>query len=279
MPSSTIDNTSTIQVVTLSDGWDPDQYHRFQQQRRQPFDDLLDLLEPTPMARAVDLGCGSGELTADLAARFGIAHTVGIDHSATMLAAAAAHARPGIVFDAGDLATFTSPGDLDLVLANASLQWVPDHPAVLARWAGSLRPGGQLAVQVPANADQPSHVAALRAALRPEFADAFGPDGPPPDPVAGNVLAPQAYATLLYELGFERQHVRLQVYPHVLPSSRDVVEWVKGTTLTRFSAVLPAGVFARFVDAYTEELLTMIGDRSPLFFPFKRILMSARLPD
>lgn len=259
--------------------WDPVQYHRFQQQRRQPFDDLLDLIEPSPMARAVDLGCGSGELTADLATRFGIERTVGHDTSAAMLTVAAAHVRPGLQFEHGDLATFTSPGDLDLVHANASLQWVPDHPAVLTRWAASLRPGGQLAVQVPANADQPSHLAAHRAAAHPEFADAFGAEGPPPDPVAGNVLEPQEYATLLYDLGFDRQHVRLQVYPHVLPSSRHVVDWVKGTTLTRFSAVLSPETYARFIEAYTDELLAMIGDHAPHFFPFKRILLWGRLPD
>lgn len=256
--------------------WDPAQYHRFQQERRQPFDDLLELIEPGSMARAVDLGCGSGELTSDLAARFAIADVVGVDSSAAMLASAASHARPGLTFERGDLATFTSAGDLDVVLANASLQWVPDHAGVLARWAAALAPGGQLAVQVPANAEQPSHVAAHRAAARPEFADAFGADGPPPDPVAANVLAPEAYARVLHDLGFERQHVRLQVYPHVLPSSRHVVEWVKGTTLTRFSSALAPAEFERFVQAYTDELLGMIGEHTPYFFPFRRILLWGR---
>ena len=272
-------NTSTIQVVNTSDdSWDPVQYHRFQQQRRQPFDDLMDLVEPVPMRRAVDLGCGTGELTADLANRFRVDATVGVDNSAAMLAKAVTRGRAGLSFVAGDLAGFTSDHDHDLVFANASLQWVPRHADVLAGWTAALRPGGQLAVQVPSNAEQPSHVAALRAARRPEFADAFGDDGPPPDPVAANVLAPEGYAQLLYDLGFEDQHVRLQVYPHVLPTSAHVVEWVKGTTLTRFAAVLTAEQYRQFVDAYTEELMAMIGECSPYLFPFRRILMWGRLP-
>ena len=120
------------------------------------------------------------------------------------------------------------------MLAAASLQWVPDHPTVLARWAAALAPGGQLAVQVPANAWMPSHRVMDELANSPAWRDEFGPDGPPVDPVAVNVLEPEEYARLLFDLGFTEQHVRLQVYAHVLPSTHHVVEWVRGTTLTRF---------------------------------------------
>jgi trans-aconitate 2-methyltransferase len=132
---------------------------------------------------------------------------------------------------------------------------------------------------VPANAGQPSHLAAAEVAASPEFADDFGPDGPPADPVAVNVLAPEDYAVLLHELGFVEQHVRLQVYPHVLGSTRDIVEWVKGTTLTRFKARLAPHRYDAFIAAYTTALLERVGDRSPCLFPFRRILLWARLPD
>jgi len=148
---------------------------------------------------------------------------------------------------------------------------------VLAQWVAALRPGGQLAVQVPANHDAPSHTVAWEVAHLPEFAAAFGPGGPPADPVAENVLAPEAYSHLLHGLGLHAPHVRLQVYPHVLASSRDVVEWVKGTTLTRFQRVLPADLFARFLSAYEARLLATIGQHEPYLFAFKRILMHGRL--
>lgn len=264
--------------MTTAD-WNPEQYHRFQDERSRPFHDLLAMVRvDRPMRRVVDLGCGSGELTALVAERTAAADCRGLDNSPAMLAAAAAHARPGLRFEDGDLATWTSAGDHDLVIANASLQWVPDHADVLARWTRALAPGGQLAVQVPSNADQPSHLVATEVASRAHFAAAFGPAGPPADPVGRNVLAPDTYARLLHGLGFVEQRVLLEVYPHVLPESRAVVEWVKGTTLTRFQRRLPTDLFARFLAEYEERLLEVIGRSAPCFFPFKRVLLWGRLP-
>ncbi len=259
--------------------WNPEQYHRFAAERAQPFHDLLSLVHvDAPIRRGVDLGCGSGELTALAADTLGIEDLLGIDSSPSMLAEAAEHVRAGLRFDRADIGEWTSAHDLDLVLANASLQWVPSHETVLSQWRDALGPAGQLAVQVPANADMPSHVVADRVAHLPRFFEAFGVEGPPPDPVAHNVLSPERYAVLLHELGFVEQHVRLQVYAHVLPSSRHVVEWVRGTTLTRFQKVLDPGVYAAFLEEYEARLLDVIGDHEPYFFPFKRILMWGRLP-
>ena len=262
----------------MTDAWDPATYRRFADERRQPFTDLLAMVRRRPIARAVDLGCGPGELTRAAADELGCEQMVGVDNSAAMLAKSGPHAGGAVRFESGDIATWTSDHDHDLVLANAALQWVPDHAAVLRLWTAALRPAGQLAVQVPANAGQPSHTVADEVARSAAFADAFGPAGPPPDPVAANVLEPERYATLLYSLGFEHQLVRLQVYPHVLPSSRSVVDWVRGTTLTRFQSVLPNDVFADFVAAYERRLIEVIGEHEPHFFPFRRILLWGRLP-
>ena len=258
--------------------WDPEQYRRFATERAAPFHDLLDLLRPGPIRRAVDLGCGPGELTALAAERLDAGEMLGIDRSPEMLASAAHHAGPTVRFMAGDIATWTSDHDHDLVLAAASLQWVPDHADVLARWTAALRPGGQLAVQVPANAHAATHTVAAAVAATEPYLGAFGAAGPPPDPVADNVLAPEAYAQLLYDLGYEHIHVHLRVYAHVLPTSRHAVEWVKGTTLTRFRSTLPADLYGRFLVDYERELLAVMGDRSPCFFPFNRILFVARRP-
>lgn len=256
--------------------WNPDQYRKFAAERSQPFHDLVDLIEPGSLYRAVDLGCGPGELTALAARRLGTAVMTGIDNSQAMLAAAAAHEGDGLRFEYGDIAAWTGDGDHDLVLAAASLQWVSDHAAVLQRWTAALTGGGQLAVQVPANAYMPSHTVADEVANSERFLGEFGPSGPPADPVADNVLEPEQYAQLLYDLGFERQHVRLVVYPHVLASSRAVVQWVKGTTLTRFERRLEPDVYAEFLAEYERALIDVIGDRSPYFFPFRRILMWGR---
>ncbi|HEX3947044.1 MAG TPA: methyltransferase domain-containing protein, partial [Acidimicrobiales bacterium] len=126
--------------------WDPEQYGRFEAERQQPFDDLLARCRPVPGGTVVDLGCGTGRLTAELHRASGAARTVGVDSSPAMLAEAPAGVA-GLSFLQGDLAGWDGPA-VDLVFANASLQWVGDHPALLARLRRYLRPGGQLAFQV-----------------------------------------------------------------------------------------------------------------------------------
>jgi len=233
-------------------------------------------MQPIPGGRAVDLGCGSGELTALMADRTCAADVVGIDSSAAMLTEAAAQERPGLHFSHGDLAAWGGrEGAVDLVVANAALQWVPDHAGVLRRWTDALAPSGQLAVQVPTNADHAAHRVAAAVASEEPFRSMF--DGPPPsDPVEANVLRPEEYAELLHHLGYAEQHVRLQVYGMTLGSSDDVVEWVKGTTLTRFQRALPADAYDAFVGVYRDRLRAALKDERPYFYAFKRILFWGR---
>lgn len=261
----------------MTGDWNPAQYERFKAERAQPFWDLVELVRVDAGApqRCVDLGCGTGELTAAAADRWGCASMVGIDDSPAMLADAAAFESSTVRFEHGDIGTWSGAAAHDLVLSNAALQWVPDHPAVLARWVAALAPGGQLAVQVPANSDHASHLASAAVARTEPFLSAMGGE-PPPDPVEVNVLRPEQYAQLLFDLGMSDQHVRLQVYPHVLASSAEVVEWTKGTSLTRFFRVLPPELHEPFVAAYRSELLRRIGEIEPYLFAFKRILMWGR---
>src|SRR5688500_17584492 len=122
--------------MTTTDAWSPAQYERFAAERKQPFVDLLRLLQPAPGGRAVDLGCGSGELTLELHEHLGVDTTLGIDSSPAMLAGAPE--AVGVSFAIDDLTTFQPERPLDVIAANASLQWVPDHPAVLRRLAALL---------------------------------------------------------------------------------------------------------------------------------------------
>ena len=252
------------------DGWDPGQYNRFAAEREQPFWDLVHLLAPVASPQVVDLGCGDGRLTARLHAEVGAGATLGVDSSPAMIDEAAAHAGEEVRFELGDIRSWAPEGPRDIVFANASLQWVPDHRDVLRRWSTWLRPGGQLAVQVPSNADHPAH--RLAAEMGAELLN-----DPPPDPVAQNVLPPEEYAVVLESLGFEVQHVRLQVYLHRLGSTADVVEWVKGTSLTRFKAAFGEQGWPAFVDLYRSRLLALLGEQAPYVYPFKRILMWGRL--
>jgi trans-aconitate 2-methyltransferase len=255
-----------------SDTWDAEQYLKFSAERDQPFRDLLALLRPVDRPHIVDLGCGDGHQTAHAHERLGAVETVGIDRSPAMLAAAAEHATDGLRFEPGDIGALEPGpcGQYDVVLSNAALHWLPDHESVLARWHTLVRPGGQLAVQMPANADHGSH------RVLAEVVDELALDpAPEPDPVAVNVLPVEAYADILDRLGVAAQHVRLQVYAHHLDSTSAVVEWVKGTTLTRIRKVTDDDGYERFVTRYRERLLEALGDRAPYTYLFKRILLWA----
>ena len=253
------------------DTWDPERYARFAEERARPFFDLLDLVTPIPGGSAVDLGCGPGELTAELHRRTGAAETLGIDSSEAMFAKAAPHAGGGLRFERGEIGTFAPSEPYDLVFSNAALQWVPDHPAQLARLTRSVKPGGQLAFQVPDNFDHASHRAAEEVAAEEPFAAALGGSAHP-----RNVLAPEAYAAILDRLGYAEQTVRLQVYGHRLDSREDVVAWVEGSLLSEYRRRLSAELYARFLESYRERLFAMLPDERPFFFTFRRILARAR---
>jgi trans-aconitate 2-methyltransferase len=248
--------------------WNPAQYERFRDERARPFFDLLDLVQPRPEMRVVDLGCGTGELTRELQRRLSARETIGIDNSPAMLAKSAAFASDGLRFEQKDIGAFVSEEDVDLVFSNAALQWVPDHEPLFRRLTAALTPSGQLAVQMPANNDHPSHLTAFAIAGESPFREALGGYSR-----QWPVLAPEAYATLLHRLGFRRQHVRLQVYAHELESREAVVEWVRGSLLTDYERRLPADLWPRFLERYRERLLPQLEDERPFFYPFKRVLL------
>lgn len=241
--------------------WNPDQYERFKNERKQPFRDLLALVEPKPRMRVVDLGCGTGELTRELHQHLSAHETIGIDNSETMLLRANAFGGDMLRFEKGDIEAFVTDRPYDLIFSNAALHWVPDHETLFKRLAGFLTSDGQLAVQMPANDDHLSHTIAA------ETAGSFGVE-----PRRDFLLPPQRYSELLYERGFRRQHVRLQVYGHVLDSSRGVVEWVRGSLLTDYERRL-GGSFPQFLEEYTRRLMARLGDRRPYLYTYKRILM------
>ena len=249
------------------DTWDPGQYERFAAERAAPFHDLLSLVRPVPGGRVVDLGCGSGELTAQLHRRLEAAETLGLDSSPAMLERAAGLAGGGIRFAEGDIVEFRE-GGWDVVFSNAALHWLPDQEELLGRLVAGLRQGGQLAVQMPANHDHPSHLVAAELAGEEPFRTALeGYRRISP------VQAPEWYAELLDRLGLADEHVRLQVYLHHLASRDEVVEWVKGTLLTDYESRMPPKVFEEFLLRYRQRLLPHLEDSRPYRYPFKRLLL------
>ena len=256
----------------MTDTWDPKQYDKFEREREQPFFDLMALVQPTPAMRVVDLGCGTGKLTRALHETLGARETLGVDRSGSMLAGMGDAAQPpGLHFVVDTIESFvtqtSSAGAYDLVFSNAALHWVDEHERLLPQLAALLAPSGQLAFQVPAQHDTLTHRLAEELAVLQPFKAAFGGWRR-----AQPVLTPDAYARLLYRYGFKSPKVELIVYPHILASREDVVEWVKGTMLTEYKRHLPDPVYDQFVAEYRRRLLDQLEDARPFFYPFKRIL-------
>lgn len=242
--------------------WNPEQYERFKAERKQPFIDLLALVEPRPHMRVVDLGCGTGEFTRELHEHLGAGETLGVDNSETMLLKAGKFGGEMLRFEEGDIEAFVSERPFDLVFSNAALQWVPEHERLLARLTSFLTPHGQIAIQMPNNDSHLSHSTAADVAAEMGV-----------EPRLDFLLPLARYAELLHELGYKRQHVRQQIYGHLLDDTRAVIEWVKGTLLTDYERRLEPAQFAELMKRYTDRLLAALGEHAPYFYTYQRVLL------
>lgn len=249
----------------MSADWNASQYLKFEDQRTRPARDLLAEVPLPDAAFVVDLGCGPGNSTEILAQRFPDAEVLGLDTSPAMLEAARAR-LPGVTFDLADASTFTLPKPADLIYANAVLQWVPDHATLLPRLMSLLAPGGVLAVQMPDNLEEPSHVAMRETAMSGPWADTLHAATRArtvlPEPGAYyDMLKPHAGAVDLWHT----------IYNHPLDGIPAIVEWVKGTGLRPFIDPLEGDERTQFLEEYadrlTESYLPRVDGKVLLAFP------------
>ena len=218
----------------------------------------------------VDLGSGTGDLTLLLHERLRARETVGIDRSPAMLEKAATLAGGGLKFQRGEIAEFAEESAYDLVFSNSALHWVPDHPALFRRLARALRPGGQVAVQMPDMYHHPSHLVAVE--VGQEFQEEL----------AGYthreyVLEPPEYKAVLSSLGFTQQKVEIRFYDYELGSREDVVEWVKGALLVQYKERMSPDAYERYLARYRERVMPRLEDTRPYIYSYRRILIWGKL--
>jgi trans-aconitate 2-methyltransferase len=259
--------------------WDPDQYLRFASERSRPFHELLARVGATDPERVADLGCGPGELTGLLAARWPGAEVTGLDSSPEMIdAARAAQEAAGpadplarISFGLGDLRDWQPGGKVDVIVSNAVLQWLPDHLEILARWPALLAPGGWLAVQVPGNFDQPSHQILRDLAASPRWRDRLSGA-----PLNRQSADPAQYLDLLARAGCETDAWET-TYQHVLPGDDPVTQWYKGSGLRPVLARLDTAAAAAFLAEYSAAAAVAY-PRQPYgtVLAFRRVFVVAR---
>jgi trans-aconitate 2-methyltransferase len=208
--------------------WSAAQYVKFEQERTRPVHDLVARIPKAGIVHAADIGCGPGNSTEVLRERYPEARIVGLDSSPDMIEAARKR-LPDIAFEVADIREWRSTEPLDVILANAVLQWIPDHETLFPALMAQLAPGGALAVQVPDNLDEPSHRLMGEVASNGPWAaklkDATGAR-------AERHLADWYFRLLRPHA--PRVDVWRTTYFHPLAGARAIIEWLKGTGLRPF---------------------------------------------
>ena len=249
--------------------WDPRTYLRFADERSRPFRDLLAAVDGAEPAHVVDLGCGPGQLTAELARRWPAAEVVGIDSSPTMIDQAQSHATDRLRFQLGDLRTWRPPRPVDVLISNATLQWVPDHRNRLPSLLSEVAPAGILAFQVP-GAGHPAH----------QLLRALAAEDPYAVHTAGveriHAAEPAEYLDDLIRLGCSVDAWET-TYFHLLAGDDPVFTWISGTGARPVLQSLPAELRPGFEAEYRARLReTYPPGPGGTVLPFRRIFVVAR---
>lgn len=231
--------------------WNPALYTRFEDERTRPARELLARVPLEAPARVVDLGCGPGNSTELLAARWPEAEVVGVDNSPAMLASARERLPverwPRVRFEAGDIADWRPAQPVDVIYANAALQWVGGHGSLLPRLFAALAPGGALAVQMPDNLGEPSHRLMRETAARSPWREPIGDAAS----LREQLLSADGYYDLLAADAAEVDVWRTTYY-HRMESADAVVDWLRSTGLKPFVERLDATLAASYVAAYRD---------------------------
>ncbi len=249
--------------------WNPQTYLAFADQRTRPAADLLARVPAERPTRVIDLGCGPGNSTALLAARWPDARLEGLDSSAPMLDQARAGGVPAS-WILGDIAAWTPSAPYDVIYSNATLQWLPDQAALFSRLMSFVKPGGVFAFQVPVNFNAPSHVLMRETAVDPRWREKLADVRDIQRGSAGayyDMLKPHAAALDIWQTE----------YLQVLEGEDAVYRWVSGTGLRPFVQALEDEAREAFIAAYKAKLNQAYPRRADgsTLFPFQRLFVVA----
>ncbi len=253
--------------------WNPQTYLAFADERSRPFVDLVARVEGVP-GTIVDLGCGPGHLTEVLRGRWPDADVLGVDSSVEMIErAVAGNTDSRARYLIADVSEWAPDEPVDLVISNATLQWLPDPLATVARLREHVAPGGALAFQVPNNFAEPSHVLLHEISSRDPYARFTEvlhlPRG----------VDPTTFLDLLSRPGWALD-VWETTYLHVLHGDDPVFDWISGTGARPVMQALPENLRTAFVAEFKAALRAAYPARSyGTVLPFQRVFVVARRVD
>ncbi|KAA3514320.1 trans-aconitate 2-methyltransferase [Agrobacterium rosae] len=228
--------------------WSAQQYLKFENERTRPASDLLAQVPLERLTAGYDLGCGPANSTELLAERYGVNVITGVDSDADMLEKARLR-LPNTEFQKADLATWKPKQKADLFYANAVFQWLPNHLDILVSLMDHLKPGGVLAVQMPDNLGEPTHLAM----------EETGAAGPWKAAFEGNRLrrkplpSPSTYFERLSAKS-ARVDIWHTIYNHPMRNAEAIVEWVKGTGLRPYLEAAGEENRAAFLADYLKRI-------------------------
>ncbi len=252
--------------------WDPQQYLQFKRDRLRPVYDLLSRIAHINPKTVMDLGCGPATSTQILGEQFNKARISGLDNSEAMISKAR-DKFPAAHYSVGDASKWKPEHRVDLILSNAVFHWLPDHQSLLSRLADNLNPGGTLAVQLPDNMDEPSHLAIEKIASSQRFKKLLEPQFA----IRNNPASIGEYYDWL-ACDFAHIDIWRTSYAHIMPSHGHIVEWMKGAALTPFLSVLDRQMSEEFLVEYHDEILKTYPARKDgkVIFNFPRLFFVAQ---
>lgn len=257
--------------VMTKPAWSPDQYLKFEDERTRPAKDLLAAVPNRDVAEAVDLGCGPGNSTELLVRRFPGAVIRGIDTSADMIERARGR-LPDCSFDVADIDVWHPNNKVDLLYANAVMQWLPRHEVLFPRLMNFLDAGGSLAIQMPDHGDAPVHVALREIAAEGAWSDKLAKA----EQSRGKVESTLFYYELLRPIS-QRVDIWRTTYNHPLEGIDGIVEWFKGAAMRPYLSELDEAERLTFLDRYKDRIAhayRVMADGTVLL-PFPRLFIVA----
>jgi trans-aconitate 2-methyltransferase len=259
-----------LKTETKLADWSATLYMRYEAERTRPAVDLLNRAVGQSTERIADLGCGPGNSTELLANRFPTAEIIGLDTSEDMLAKARLRV-PRATFENADIEHWRAGRPFDLIFANAALQWIPRHIDLMARLMSQLAPGGRLAVQVPDNLHEASHVLMRKIAAEPLFREKLAH--------AGGRERIGAFADYYAALTPHCAEIDVwrTTYVHPLKGPDAIVEWLQSTGLRPFLAPLTAQERETFLARYGEAIAATYPPLADgrVLLPFPRLFIVA----
>ena len=260
--------------------WDPELYNRFRRYRAEPVEHILSRLQLTDAEKIIDLGCGSGENTLELARRSAHGSALGVDGSPAMIEAARkmlesepAEIKARVSFEILNVAEFRADRAYTLIFSNATFQWIPNNRALFAACFDALRADGTIVVQVPANETETAKMEIGRLAREAPWKTMLGGRDR-----AFHEEPPEFYAAMLAEIGYDRIDCYHLTFHHPMDKPADVVQWYRSTGLRPFLDALPKERHDEFLAQVTMRLNAAYGTSGPMTFDFKRLFIWGRRP-